>query len=140
MKVLLAVDGSSYTKRMLAYIAAHPALVGADNEFIAVNVTPQRLPHVDEHPTHETLRQFYADEGEKVLGPVRAFAAMQGWPLRVRHVIGQPGPVLAEIVNVEQPDLLVMGSHGHGAFAGALLGSVSARVLAQTKAPVLFIR
>jgi nucleotide-binding universal stress UspA family protein len=33
-----------------------------------------------------------------------------------------------------------MGSHGHGALVSALLGSVAARVLAQTKAPVLIIR
>lgn len=140
MKVVLAVDGSSYTKRMLAYIAARPELVGADNEFVAVNVTPQLPPHVARYPTHEMLRQYYVDEGEKVLGPVREFAAMQGWTLRERHVIGHPGQVLAEIVNVEQPDLLVMGSHGHGAFAGAVLGSVSARVLSQTQVPVLIIR
>lgn len=140
MKVVLAVDGSSYTKRMLAYIAARQELVGPDNEFVAVNVTPQLPPHVARYPTHEMLRQYYVDEAEKVLGPVREFAAMQGWPLRERHVIGHPGQVLAEIVNAEQPDLLVMGSHGHGAFVGAVLGSVSSRVLSQTKVPVLIIR
>ncbi|RZL46643.1 MAG: universal stress protein, partial [Variovorax sp.] len=34
----------------------------------------------------------------------------------------------------------VMGSHGHGSFISALLGSVAGRVLAQTKAPVLILR
>ncbi len=48
--------------------------------------------------------------------------------------------MLAEIVNQDAPDLLVMGSHGHGAFAGAVLGSVSARLLAHTKVPVLLVR
>jgi hypothetical protein len=30
MKIVLAVDGSAYTKRMLSYIAAHDELVGRD--------------------------------------------------------------------------------------------------------------
>jgi nucleotide-binding universal stress UspA family protein len=33
-----------------------------------------------------------------------------------------------------------MGSHGHGALTAAVLGSVSARVLARTSVPVLLIR
>jgi nucleotide-binding universal stress UspA family protein len=140
MKIVLAVDGSAFTKRMLSYIAAHPELLGDDHEFVAVNVTDKLPPHVARYPTHEMLQQYYLDEGEKVLSPVRTFAHMHGWQLRERHLVGHPGDTLAEIVNSESPDLLVMGSHGHGALVSALLGSVAARVLAQTKAPVLIIR
>jgi nucleotide-binding universal stress UspA family protein len=75
-----------------------------------------------------------------VLGPVREFARMQGWALRERHAIGRLGDTLVEMVDAEKPDLLVMGSHGHGAFANALLGSVSSRLLSHTKVPVLLIR
>jgi nucleotide-binding universal stress UspA family protein len=140
MKVLLAVDGSGYTKRMLAYIAAHDELVGKDNEFVAVNVTAEVPPHTLQFVAVEVLQQYYASEGEKVLKPVREFSSMQGWNLRERHEVGYPGGLLADIVNDERPDLLVMGSHGHGAFTSALLGSVSARVLAHTRAPLLLIR
>ncbi|MDN3922223.1 universal stress protein [Roseateles violae] len=140
MKIVLAVDGSSYTKRMLAYIAAHEELVGQDNEFVALNVTADLPPHAARHLPAEVLQQYFADEGEKVLGPVREFARLQGWALRERHAVGYPGDVLARLVEEEDPELLVMGSHGHGAFTGALLGSVSARLLANTKVPVLLIR
>ena len=140
MKIVLAVDGSAYTKRMLSYIAAHDELVGKDHEFIALHVTEALALHVAHFLPHETLRSYYADEGEKVLRPVREFAQMQGWRLRERHVVGQPGDMLVESVGVEQPDLVVMGAHGHGAFANALLGSVSSRLLARTKVPVLLIR
>jgi nucleotide-binding universal stress UspA family protein len=37
-------------------------------------------------------------------------------------------------------DLIVVGSRGHGAIAGALLGSVSRGVLGETKRPVLIVR
>ncbi|MFT7773422.1 universal stress protein [Roseateles sp.] len=140
MKIVLAVDGSPYTKRMLSYIAAHEELVAPDNEFIALYVTPELPPHAARFLPHEALRQYYADEGEKVLKPVREFAQMQGWPWRERHAVGRPGETLAEIVDAEKPDLLVMGSHGHGSFTSALLGSVAGRLLAQTRVPVLLIR
>lgn len=140
MKIVLAVDGSVYTKRMLSHIAAHDELVGSHNEFVALNVTAQVPPHAARFLPHETLQQYYADEGEKVLKPVREFAAMQGWTLRERHAVGNPGDALVEIVNEEGPNLLIMGSHGHGAFTSAVLGSVSARLLAHTKVPVLLVR
>ncbi|KQY80166.1 MULTISPECIES: universal stress protein [Roseateles] len=140
MRIVLAVDGSAYTKRMLGHLAAHDELVGKDNEFIAANVTAAVPPHAARFLPAETLRQYYVDEGEKVLKPVREFARMQGWRLRERHAVGHPGDTLTEIVGEEAPDLLVMGSHGHGTFASALLGSVSARLLACTRVPVLLIR
>jgi nucleotide-binding universal stress UspA family protein len=140
MKIVLAVDGSPYTKRMLSYLAAHEELVAGNNECLALNVTAEVPPHAARHLPREVLHQYYADEGEKVLKPVRGFAQMQGWTLRERHVVGYPADVVAEIVEAEAPDLLVMGSHGHGALTAAVLGSVSARVLARTSVPVLLIR
>ena len=140
MKIVLAVDGSAYTKRMLSYIAAHDELLSPGHEFVALNVTAEVPPHAAGHLPRDVLQQFYAAEGEKVLGPVREFARMQGWALRERHAIGRLGDTLVEMVDVEKPDLLVMGSHGHGAFANALLGSVSSRLLSHTKVPVLLIR
>ena len=37
-------------------------------------------------------------------------------------------------------DLIVVGSRGHGAIAGALLGSVSFGILSESKRPVLIVR
>ena len=37
MKILLAVDGSKYTKRMLAYVAAHDEWLGPGHEYTVFN-------------------------------------------------------------------------------------------------------
>jgi hypothetical protein len=42
MKILLPVDGSDHTKRMLAYIAAHDELLGAAHEYTLVTVVVPR--------------------------------------------------------------------------------------------------
>ena len=38
MKILLAVDGSPYTKKMLAYLATHAEMFGTNNQFTLLNV------------------------------------------------------------------------------------------------------
>jgi nucleotide-binding universal stress UspA family protein len=38
------------------------------------------------------------------------------------------------------PDILIMGSHGHGLISNAMIGSTSRRVLRRCKKPVLIIR
>jgi hypothetical protein len=45
MKILLAVDGSVYTKRMLAYLATHNELFSADNDYTVFTVQPVLPPH-----------------------------------------------------------------------------------------------
>jgi len=37
-------------------------------------------------------------------------------------------------------DLIVMGSHGHGGFVDALIGSTARRVVRRSKKPVLVVR
>jgi nucleotide-binding universal stress UspA family protein len=140
MKILLAVDGSAHTKHMLAYLAAHSELLGAVGGYTAFTVVPALPPHVTRFLPQGTERAYYDDQAEAVLKPVRAFAAQQGWQLEARHAIGQPGDAIAELAEAGKYDMVAMGSHGHGALAGVVMGSVATRVIARCKTPVLLIR
>ena len=40
MKVLLAADGSEYTKKALAFLVTHESLVNSNDELIVLNVQP----------------------------------------------------------------------------------------------------
>ena len=140
MKILLAVDGSPYTKRMLAYLAAYPELIGPSGGYTALAVVPPLpVPSYALLPPG-TYRAYCEEQAEAVLKPVRAFAAQQGWRFEERFEVGQPGDAIAAFSEAGRFDLLVMGSHGHGALAGVVMGSVVTRVLARCKTPVLIIR
>ncbi len=52
-------------------------------------------------------------------------------------VEGEPAAVLVEIAR--HADLLVVGTHGRGGFAGLLLGSVSQRCAEHTPCPVVVV-
>jgi nucleotide-binding universal stress UspA family protein len=140
MKILLAVDGSTYTKRMLGYLAAHDELIAPTNEFTVLTAATPVPPHVTGFIDHATLQKYYLDEAEAVLKPVRAFAEQNHWKLNFVHTVGHAPDVIANAATTGKFDLLVMGSHGHSALGSLVMGSVTARVMAHCATPVLIVR
>lgn len=140
MKILIAADGSAYTKRMLAYLAAHDEWLGDKHDYTVLTVVmgvPSRAAAVVDKAT---LKRYYDEEAEKVLKPIRSFLARQG--IRASYVgkVGQAADVIAAHAEAGHFDLLLMGSHGHGNLASLVMGSVAARVMARCKTPLLLVR
>ncbi len=59
--------------------------------------------------------------------------------VEVRQVAVEGHAVPVLIAAAGHADLLVVGSHGHGAFAGMFLGSVSMHCVAQAPCPVVVV-
>jgi nucleotide-binding universal stress UspA family protein len=140
MKILLPVDGSEYTKRTLNYIAAHDELLGGGNEYTIFTTVPSVPQFAALFLDQNMLDERYREDAEEVLRPVRKFAEQQGWTIRVAHAPGDAADAIAALVKAEEPDLIVMGTHGHSAFGNVILGSVASGVLARCKVPVLLVR
>ncbi len=60
--------------------------------------------------------------------------------LRFHHVIGQAEEVLRREVRRRKPDLLVLGTHGRGALARAVIGSVAENFLRDPPCDILVVR
>ncbi|MBX3621979.1 MAG: universal stress protein [Rhizobacter sp.] len=140
MKILLAVDGSSYTKRMLAYLAAHDELIAPSHDFTVLTVVTPVPPHVTGFIDATTLQKYYAEQAEAVLKPVRAFAEQNKWKPTYTTSVGHAPDVIASTATEGRFDLLVMGSHGHSALGSLVMGSVASRVMANCQTPVLIVR
>ena len=140
MKVLLPVDGSDYTKRMLGYVAASDGLLGTRHDYVVVTVVAALPAHATRFIDRATLDDYYRESAEAVLGPVRAFAEQKGWTLRTDVRVGHAAEQIAVAAEEARADLIVMGSHGHSAFGSVVLGSVASGVIARCKTPVLLIR
>jgi nucleotide-binding universal stress UspA family protein len=140
MKILLAVDGSAYTKKMLAYLTTHSELVGTNNDFTAITVQAPLPPRARAAVGADIANQYYEEESVKVTAPVSKFLQRHGIDAKLLHKVGAAGEIIAKTANSGKFDLLVMGSHGHGALGSLVLGSVATKVLAHCTAPVLIVR
>jgi len=140
MKILAAVDGSLYTKRMLAYLVAHDEWLGAQHDYTlltAVNAVPSRAASVLDKAT---LKGFYDEAAEKVFKPLRTFFEKQRIKATFVSKVGPAAEVIAETATKGRYDLVIMGSHGHGTLVNLVMGSVATKVLANCSTPVLLIR
>lgn len=140
MRILLAVDGSDYTKRMLAHNAAHDELLGSGREYTALTSVPAVTPNATHFLDATTLDSYYHDEAEHVFRPIRQFAAQRGWKLNTHQAKGNAIEAIIAFVENKKPDLIVMGTHGHSSLLSVVLGSVTTGVLSRCKVPVLLIR
>ena len=140
MKILLPVDGSEYTKRMLDYVAQHPELLAPTHQYELFTAVVPIPAHATRFLDRATVEDYYREQAEQVLGPVRAFAQQHGLKSSAAHGIGHPADAIAAHAQGIGAELIVMGSHGHSAFSTMALGSVTNAVLARCKVPVLVIR
>jgi len=137
--VLVGVDGSRGSRKALTWAAAEAAEHGAD--LVVVHVWERTLPpaggnpSVPDHPASDTSENA-ANELVQI----------------IKQELGEDPPVVAQPrvkrgrvaeVLIEESagaDLLVVGTRGHGGFAGLVLGSVSQHVAAYAQCPVTVVR
>ena len=81
------------------------------------------------------------EEAAKVLEPVKQYLAAQGiegYTTQLRHGYA-PEEIVAAAKDVGA-GLIVMGTHGHGMFGRALMGSVATKVIAESPVSVLLVK
>jgi len=139
MKVLLAVDGSAYTKKMLAYLAAND-LFSPKNEYVVVTAQVVLPAQARAALGNELVQKYYEDEGLRIVTPVCKFLQRHDITPKCIWKTGKPGELIAKTATDGKFDLVVMGSHGHGALVNLVVGSVATEVLASCKVPVLIVR
>lgn len=71
---------------------------------------------------------------------VEETAASLGARVPVEQTVVRDHAAQALLDEAQEADLLVVGSHGHGGFAGALLGSVGQHCVLHAQCPVVVVR
>lgn len=140
MKILLAVDGSPYTKKMLAYLATHIEMFGGDNRFTLLNVQLPLPPRARAAVGADMAKSYHDEEAAKVFGPVTKFLKRHGIEAETIAKVGHPGELIAKTADTGKFDMVVMGSHGHSALGNLVMGSVATKVMAHCGTPVLLVR
>lgn len=140
MKILLAVDGSAYTQKMLSYLTSHAATFGNNNTFSVLTVGAPLPAMAAQVLSKDALNGYHTEEAEKILNPILAFLLEKGINASPIKMVGAAGISIAKAAQEGGFDLVVMGSHGHGAVMTLIMGSVATQVLAHCTVPVLLVR
>ena len=140
MKILLAADGSAYTKKALKFIVDHKHLRTAQSELLVVNVQPLLPTVFNVVLSVEKALELHESEAEKVFLPIRKFLDKNGVKYRCVSLIGSIASKIAAAAENEHVNLIVMGTHGRDFLGAAVMGSVAQKVLAQSSIPVMLVK
>ncbi len=137
--VLVGVDGSPSSRAALTWAAAEAANHGADLVVLnvwehtllppagSVSVSERYVPDPSQRTAEDLLKVI-----KEVLG--------DDPPVLVQPRVKQGNPAKVLIEQSAEADLLVVGTRGHGGFAGLMLGSVSQHVAAYAQCSVTVVR
>ena len=139
MKILVPVDSSDTSRRMLDYLADHADLLAGDHEYTLFTVlTPQDLPSTSAH--RGSQEDAYRQVAEEILRPALELARRRGWAVQTDYVPGTAVPAIVAKAEAVRADLIMMGTHARSPLGAAVLGSVAHGVLARCSVPTLLIR
>ena len=140
-QIIVGVDGSDNSRAALRWAYDEAAHHGASLNAIMVwhaPSLPMQPPYGSLPP--EGYESQPARDAVDLLERLTAELDARKPAVEVRNSTqqGNPAKVLIELSG--GADLLVVGSRGHGGFAGMLLGSVSQHLVAHAACPVVVVR
>jgi nucleotide-binding universal stress UspA family protein len=133
-RIMVAVDGSEGGNAAIEEAVALAQRMDAALSFVYVRKSQSSAlghPYYERHLSHE-LRK-----GREVIAEATRAAAAAGIESDGDVLEGDVADEIVSLADSRDIDLIVVGSRGHGALAGALLGSVSREVVQHADVPVL---
>jgi len=138
-RIVVGVDGSPASQEALAWATRQGELTGASIDAVIAWHDPFVIGGMPHGPVavleQAAFGEFAANTLSNSIRDASAHSSVSVNPV-VRH--GNAAQVLLDAA--DGADLLVVGSRGHGGFAGALLGSVSQHCVQHAPCPVVIIR
>jgi nucleotide-binding universal stress UspA family protein len=140
VKILLPVDGSEAALDAVRH-ALHLAANGLAASFVLANVQePATLYEMITARDPDVLDRVAAEAANDLLAPAEALLSAAGVPWEREIAVGEPGHVLADMIERHEIDAVVMGARGLGAARSAIAGSVSHWLLVHGPVPVTVVR
>jgi nucleotide-binding universal stress UspA family protein len=146
MKILLATDGSDYSKAAVNSVAERPWPEGSEVKIISAMEVPYA-------PTTETWvlpDSYYAELDRVARGEAEAAVKeavkriesgkASGLEITTRIISGSAGEAILDEAERWGADLIVLGSHGYKGWQRFLLGSVSHAVATHAHCSVEVVR
>ncbi len=144
MRILLAIDGSEQSQAAANEIPRRYFPADSEVRVIAVVEPPYLGEGLDISfygvEAEKAAREQARAAVEKAAAKLRADQGSRQLNVTTEVLSGSPKRVILEDAEAFDADLIVVGSHGHGALERFLLGSVSQAVALHAKCSVEIVR
>ncbi|MGY6710455.1 MAG: universal stress protein [Rhizobiaceae bacterium] len=119
-KVLIAYDGGPSAMKAVDHMARAPLFAGLDIRLLTVGSESSDL--------------------QRRLEGAQATLRAGGHDASIEIAAGQPEKIIAEVIERDGIDLLVMGAYGHSRIRALIIGSTTAEMMRSCKVPVVLFR
>lgn len=143
MKILIATDGSEFSRRAIENVCKDKGL-WADVSIRVVSVYEPQVPVATEafalsaayyQDLDDIARERACKDAEEGVAILKT--CFPNCSIDTLVEVGRPAQVIVETARSWQPDLIVVGSHGRGFWGRLGLGSVSDAVIHEAPCSVL---
>jgi nucleotide-binding universal stress UspA family protein len=132
-RIVVGVDGSRGSAAALAWAAGHARTTDATLELVAAWTRPMAFGK-----DAKIEEDYWDDLATRTVEQAVQDAGLDG--IEVHRIVLRANPVTALLEASREAALLVVGSHGHEGFPGALLGSVCRNLSAHATCPLVIVR
>jgi nucleotide-binding universal stress UspA family protein len=139
-RIVVGVDGSPSARQALRWAVRQAELTGGTVDAVIAWQYPAAIGGFGFAPSAMIDGADYAEISAKTLADDVASTVSPDSSVSIRQLVVADNAARALLDAADGADLLVVGSRGHGGFAGALLGSVSQHCVHHAPCPVIVIR
>jgi nucleotide-binding universal stress UspA family protein len=142
MRILVPVDGSATAKRAAAHAVAL-AVGRADAQITLLNVQNQQTLDASDISSITSVgadAELAVDQSTKALREAIELCRDAQVKFETRAAFGPIAETINTIAREVQADQIVMGTRGLGPLRGAVLGSVSSKVVQLARVPVTLVK
>ncbi len=139
-KILVSVDGSKNSKQALEKAKGLANL--SEGEVLILHVINDTVnnPYLALNDYKKAIDNAFVEQGDIILNEAKELFADTNIEVKTLLEHGDPGKVIIDISEKENVDLIIMGSRGLNPLSRMMLGSVSNKVLNNSKTSVLIVK
>ncbi len=138
-KILIATDGSEYTKNSIEYGIELAKNTQAELHAIYV-IDTAAFASIPMDAAWESMYELLKQEGDEATKYVADKAEAEGLTVERFTVEGHPAEEIIKYAEKNSISLIIMGTLGKSGLDRFLLGSVAEKVVRTSKIPVLVVR
>ena len=139
-RILVPIDGGEQAAAALEHALELATVHGATVHTLYVIDTTTSLLTVSKDEVRGALREVGEDAAAEAFTEAEAIA--DGYDVAFETALreGKPDDVILDEIEANEPDVVVMGTHGREGVSRRLLGSVAERIVRESPVPVLTVR